>query len=177
MLQPYVLTLAGPDRPGLVELVARCVVEHGGNWVDAKLSPLAGCFAGVVRVDVPEDRLKGLRAALSGLASEGLTISLIQAQAQATTTAVTEKLELMGPDRVGIVNELSHILAEHGVNVAELTSQVISAPMSGEPLFQCTVSVDREGGVDGPIFEALEASADKLGLDLKRLTPDQISAS
>ena len=32
-MKDLVLTLIGPDRPGLVEALARRVADHGGNWV------------------------------------------------------------------------------------------------------------------------------------------------
>ena len=41
-----VLTLIGPDRPGLVEAVAEVVARHGGNWLESRMAHLAGKFAG-----------------------------------------------------------------------------------------------------------------------------------
>ena len=37
-----VLTLIGPDRPGLVEAVAEVVAAHGGNWLESRMAHLAG---------------------------------------------------------------------------------------------------------------------------------------
>ena len=44
------------------------------------------------------------------------------------------KLDLVGNDRPGILREISHVLAEEGVNVEELNTEVISAPMPGHIL-------------------------------------------
>jgi len=52
-----VLTLIGPDRPGLVESVAARVAAHGGNWLESRMAHLAGQFAGILRVEVPAERL------------------------------------------------------------------------------------------------------------------------
>src|SRR4051812_3506563 len=41
---PLVMTIIGPDRPGLVELLASLVAEHGGNWLESRMSHLAGQF-------------------------------------------------------------------------------------------------------------------------------------
>ncbi len=43
-----VLTLIGPDRPGLVEAVAEPIAAHGGNWLESRMAHLAGQFAGIV---------------------------------------------------------------------------------------------------------------------------------
>ena len=44
-------------------------------------------------------------------------------------------LTLVGQDRPGIVREISHVIARHGVNIEELETECSSAPMSGETLF------------------------------------------
>ena len=81
-----VLTMLGPDRPGLVELVAGVIAAHGGNWLESRMSRLGGQFAGILRVEVPTEREKELIAALEALASRGLTandvVSAIREQNQ-----------------------------------------------------------------------------------------------
>ena len=60
------MTVIGPDRTGLVDAVAALVTEHGGNWLESRMSRLGGHFAGILRVEAPEEREKGLVAALEG---------------------------------------------------------------------------------------------------------------
>ena len=45
-MNSLVLTLIGPDRPGLVERVSDVVASHGGNWLESRMAHLAGQFAG-----------------------------------------------------------------------------------------------------------------------------------
>ncbi len=42
-----VLTIIGEDRPGIVELLAKIISDHSGNWLESSMSQLAGKFAGV----------------------------------------------------------------------------------------------------------------------------------
>src|SRR5258705_2581158 len=69
-----VMTVIGQDRPGLVDSVASLVAEHGGNWLESRMSRLGGYFAGILRVEVPDEKQPSLVAALNALASRGLTI-------------------------------------------------------------------------------------------------------
>src|SRR6187455_3077209 len=69
-----VLTLLGPDRPGLVELVASVIAAHGGNWLESRMSHLAGKFAGILRAELPPDRLEAALAALAALEARGLKV-------------------------------------------------------------------------------------------------------
>jgi glycine cleavage system regulatory protein len=67
-------------------------------------------------------------------------------------------LEVVGQDRPGIVREISRALAAQGVNVEELTTECISAPMSGEPLFQARARLLLP---DGLTVSALRQSLEK----------------
>ena len=40
MQHSLVMTVIGNDRPGLVESVASIVAEHGGNWLESRMSRL-----------------------------------------------------------------------------------------------------------------------------------------
>ena len=53
MQRLLVMTVIGRDRPGLVDSVASLVAEHGGNWLESRMSRLGGHFAGILRVEVP----------------------------------------------------------------------------------------------------------------------------
>lgn len=142
MLQDLVLTAIGPDRPGLVQLLADCVARHGGNWLESRMSRLGGQFAGIVRVQVPEPRAPELRAALEQLAGQGLRVTVDgSAASSAGGPGPTALLELVGHDRPGILQAVSGVLARHGVNVEELSSDCINAPMDGGRLFQARARV------------------------------------
>ena len=124
-----VLTVIGDDRPGLVESLATTVAAHQGNWLESSLAHLAGKFAGIVRVDVPDDRVAALQAALAAL--DGLRVSADNAGSDGETGGSRRlRLSLVGHDRIGIVREVSQVLARHAVNVEELNTHTASAPMS-----------------------------------------------
>ena len=67
MNQSLILTVIGPDRTGLVEAVARHVTAHGGNWLESRMARLAGKFAGILRVQVPDEQVDELTSALRDL--------------------------------------------------------------------------------------------------------------
>ena len=137
MQRMLVMTVIGQDRPGLVETVAGLVAEHGGNWLESRMSRLGGQFAGILRVEVPGENEPALVAGLKQLASRGLTVVVHPDQPPpAATPARQSVLEIVGQDRPGIVREISHALASFGVNVEELQTECASAAMSGETLFK-----------------------------------------
>ncbi len=128
-----VITLVGPDRPGVVKTVAGAVADHGGNWVESRMSRLAGQFAGIVHVDVPVERVEDLRRALTGL---DLSVVVVETGVPEPAPVVRYHLELLGHDRPGIVRDVSQALAARGISVLELETECTSAPWTGEILFR-----------------------------------------
>jgi glycine cleavage system regulatory protein len=164
-----VLTLLGPDRPGVVELVAGVIAAHGGNWLESRMSHLGGKFAGILRAELPPDRLEAALAALAALESRGLKVIAEAAPAVGTTAGDRSMdLELVGLDRPGIVREITQLLAASGVNVEELITNRTSAPMSGEMLFEARAHVRVPPGADLASLRAgLERVASDLVVDVK----------
>jgi glycine cleavage system regulatory protein len=162
-MKDVVLTLLGPDRPGLVEALAAVVAEHGGNWLESRMAHLAGKFAGILRAEVPDHRLPGLVHALGGLESQGLKLVVEAAgMPPAQQGARAMDLALVGQDRPGIVREISQLLAAKGVNVEELRTDRTSAPMSGELIFTARARV----------FAPATVSAADLRAALERMESD-----
>src|SRR5215469_18633352 len=98
MQHSLVMTVIGKDRPGLVESVASIVAEHGGNWLESRMSRLGGQFAGIVHVEVPAEREQALAKALKALDARGLTVVVNADQSQAVASRRTNILEIVGQD-------------------------------------------------------------------------------
>lgn len=137
MRNTLVLTVLAPDRTGLVELLAQRIAAAGGNWEESRMARLAGQFAGILLVTCEAAHSDALVAAMRTLESAGLQITVRATPAAAAPPSGAHvQLALTGADRAGIIRDVSRVLAERGVNVEELESEVSSAPMSGEPLFR-----------------------------------------
>ena len=112
-----VLTVIGDDRPGLVEQLATAISKHGGNWLESSMAHLSGKFAGIVCVTVGENDVEALKKEFAALA--GLRITAEVAESADATPAKPSgrrlKLSLVGHDRIGIVREVSQVLARHAV--------------------------------------------------------------
>lgn len=142
MLTTLVMTIIGADRPGLVQLVATRLADHGGNWLESRMVHLGGQFAGIVRAEVAAERTDELVKALHELEQDGLRIIVHTESGQAVAgSGVVATLELVGQDRPGILRAVTSVLAAHRVNVEELSSERVSAPMGGGTLFQATIRV------------------------------------
>ena len=77
------------------------------------------------------------------------------------------QLELIGQDRVGIVQEISTALARHGVSIEKLHTETESASMSGETLFRAWADLRVPRDLDMELLkQGLEVLADELMVDI-----------
>jgi glycine cleavage system regulatory protein len=164
-----VMTVIGPDRTGLVAAVAKVVAAHEGNWLESRMCRLGGEFAGIVRVAVPAAQQAALETELGTIA--GLTVIVRPDEPVAPMgPSVLVKLEVVGQDRPGIVREITTAVRAAGGNVEELATECLSAPMSGEMLFQASAKlrVPENVALDG-LRLTLENNLSGLTVELSRV--------
>ena len=164
----YIITFIGDDRPGLVEHLSRTIEGNGGNWHDSRLSQLGGKFSGLILVSLPAANGDALELALKGLSASGLSVRVTPTlDGSDDSGGKNISLTVLGPDRKGIVREISRALAERQVNVIEMDSEVNSAPMSGELLFQARIHAQIPSSVDlDDLEDTLEEIANQMTLDI-----------
>lgn len=169
-----VLTFVGDDRAGLVSALSGVITDHAGNWERGEISELAGKFAGIVLVSVPDQNADRLISDLAPLEEQGLLDVTVQVAAIAEPDAETThvSLELMGTDRAGIVHEITEVLAAHEVNIVQLHTDTRDAPMAGGKLFEAQALLEVATDADlAAIESALEALANELMVDIT-LSPE-----
>lgn len=161
-----ILTVAGADRPGLVAAVADVVDAHGGNWENSSLAELAGTFAGVIEVSVPDERTDELQSALSNLHGQGLLTLAVLGSTPIQTIDQDPLLtiQVLGNDRPGIVREISTVLSTHALSIEELATETRDAAMAGGRLFEASVLARVPASVD---LDALRADLERLATEIQ----------
>ncbi len=164
----YIITFIGDDRPGLVEQLSSAIENNRGNWLESRLAQLGGKFTGLVLVSLPEENSQSLRSDLESLAADGLSVRLTATDTPATAAggrAIT--LTVLGPDRLGIVREISRALAMRNINVVEMDSHVDSAPMSAEMMFRARIDAEIPDNTDlSDLHDTLDEIANHMTLDI-----------
>lgn len=167
----YIITFISDDRPGLVETIANTIRKCNGNWLESRLSQLGGKFAGLILVSVPQSAAAALVQQLSDLEQGDISVSVTETETARETTspdARTVSLSIIGPDRSGIVQEVSRALAAHRINVIEMDSKVSSAPMSAEMLFEARISASIPEMLDvEQLRDSLDSIADQMTLEIE----------
>jgi glycine cleavage system regulatory protein len=158
----YVITVIGDDRVGLVQSLAAAVASAGGNWERSEMAELAGKFAGIVMVTLPDERADELARSLRRL-DDALEVAIQQAGSGGKDAALAMvTIDLVSDDHPGIVRDITTALSRHGVTIDCFESAVNDAPMAGGQIFECAASVRARP----EILDELQADLEKLAAEL-----------
>jgi glycine cleavage system regulatory protein len=169
MSTSIVLSIISDDHPGIVELLSELLTQHGGNWTESSMLSLAGKFAGIVLVSLPDEESDAFINGLRALEDSGMQILAQNTRDVLPLEGAREfTLDLVGQDHPGIVHEITDVLADHNINVQELETHCQSASMSGETLFlaHARLLVPRETSLR-KLQESLEDLANELMVEIK----------
>jgi glycine cleavage system regulatory protein len=168
MTTSLVLTFVGDDRPGVVNTIAEKIAACGATWLESRSARLAGKFAGVVLVSVPDDRVTGLELSLRDLAHEGLRIAIERGASVAAEKRLRiVTLDILGHERPGIVRDVTQALNRLGVNIEEFMSGLESEPFTGAEMFRAKARLSVPDGLKlDDLRKALERLAGEIMVDL-----------
>jgi glycine cleavage system regulatory protein len=163
-----VVTAFGPDRPGLVSLISDRGRQYGANWAGSRMETLAGQFAGIVHFQVPSEKADALADALRALESSGIRVTIDKSEAPtapAGRRVVT--LDVVGPDRPGIVRDLSRVLAERGVSIEEMQTEIVNGAGGAPHRFNVRAHlVVPETLPNDELKRALDTLANEMSVDI-----------
>lgn len=174
MNQSFVLTVISDDKPGVVESISQAIADAGGNWQESHMTHLAGKFAGLLTVSLPTENSALLENALQALSSKGIQ-TLFQAANESGSPQAPHnyKFVLVGPDRAGIVREMSQAFLAHHINLAEFNSRFTSMPYSGDPLFEAKGILQVPESVDiNDLEDQLDEIRNALAVDITLEQPE-----
>ena len=170
------VTAFGPDRPGIVAAVTGVLVDRGGNLEDSAMTILGGHFAMMLLVAVADEvGAADLERELAGRVEHlGLTVAVRPVADTGDDGGVEGSgwsVSVHGADHPGIVHRVTRLLADHGANVVDLSTRMLSE--ADPPAYVLRLSVVLPASVAPSSLAAeLEAVAAELDVDV-HLRPDE----
>ena len=121
----YMVTLIGKDRPGIVSHVTAALYEGGGNLGETSMMRLGGNFSIMMMVEFAGST-KDLHDVLSTVTeSMDLHLHIDKIDAKLHQHRIPDvRISVYGADRAGIVSKVTSVLAEAGLNILDLESDV-----------------------------------------------------
>ena len=124
-MNKIVISVLGPDRPGIIATVTRILFELDCNIENVSQTILQSEFSGIFIVAAPEEQAgeilrKELNQALSPLNLDVTIKPLDPAPAFCSESCEPFVITTRGPDRKGLVASITEIIARYGANVTNL---------------------------------------------------------
>ncbi len=144
MKKNVVLTLTGHDRVGIVKEITNVLVTHGGNVETSRMARLGGEFAMLMLASLDEKDISSLEEDLQTLRNEGFQITLLQTEdthAQKYEGWLSYRVEVQGADHEGIIYQITQHLAGQDINIEDMETTTVPAPMTGTPLFTMNATI------------------------------------
>ncbi|MEM7330803.1 MAG: ACT domain-containing protein [Chloroflexota bacterium] len=169
MRKYLVMTVNGQDKVGLVEEVTKLVLDFNGNVEASRMARLEGEFAMLMLVSVPEPQFKTFRQSVRDLRGLGYKISTKQTERGFSRKFAgwnVFQIKVTGADNEGLIYEITHHLAEKGINVERMDTGMRPAPFGGGALFTMSAVVVVPPTISiSDLREDLEEIGDKLNMD------------
>ena len=160
----YMISVIGKDRPAIVARLTRALFEGGCNLGETSMLRLGDSFAVMLMVQHEGD-VAGLDALVQPVAREmelRLKVDPVQDHAHGHVPPDVH-ITVFGADRAGIVAQVTGVLAEAGLNIIDLRSDVARGKQGPVYILQ----------IEGQALQGIEAleralnQSDVQGLDVK----------
>lgn len=151
----YMLTVVGKDKPGIVASISEVLFEAGCNFGEASMSRLGGNFTIMLMVQY-EGEMQHLEEIVAPVAQQlnlHCHVHDIEAQLHAHREPDV-RISVYGPDQTGIVAHITSVLAEAGLDIYDLESDVGGS--DEKPVYIMHIEGHAINGVDA-LQHALDA--------------------
>jgi glycine cleavage system transcriptional repressor len=174
MKQWFALSAIGHDRPGIVADLAELIYECDCNLEDSSMTILGTEFAVLLLLsgEAPgvEQRLSAACKRLEW--EKRLTVFFRPLEGVPISYGTSHRargleLQAVGVDKAGIVARIARCLANHGINITQMSTASRPEPGTGTPIYSMQIRMEVPEDVPQPALEReLEDIAAALHIDL-----------
>jgi len=165
----HLLSISGHDRAGIVRDVSEALLHLNANIEDSSMTALRGRFTMMLIVSLPDaDGLGGLKASLAELEQRtGLTVQsqpISEEEAAALPQEPDCVVTVTGADRPGIVHAVTHVLAEQGASIVDVSTRARESEQGD--VYMMALEAVTAGDAE-KLRTALEGVAGELGVEVE----------
>jgi glycine cleavage system regulatory protein len=160
-----ILSIIGPDKPGIVSDISKIVKNHLGNIEKSRMIRLGDFFTIMVLITINREDITNLNNELINYSDYKISIHEL-ADTFKDINKDIYTIHLNGMDTDGLVYNITHELSKLDINIEELRTNIGNAPMSGLALFSLTARVTHPKLDYTLLKEKMGALASKLDVNI-----------
>jgi glycine cleavage system transcriptional repressor len=173
-ISSQVITLAGPDRVGIVADLSQAMTKIGANIEESRMTILGADFAILLRITIGANITAGMvQAQLQKIFHNFLVTARSTNMIHSISTPVRiRNILLEGPDQPSIVSKLTSLFVKHNISVRDLDTDTSSAAFAGYKIFTLKTVVAIPTSVDiDRFYEDLTEFENNNGVEIEVSEP------
>ena len=160
-----IISANGPNKSGIVSELSKKINLCNGNIETSRMIQIENEFSILVMISIPKEKINKLKDEINNI--KYLRIDI-------TELSIINKDEynykyhllISGADNEGIVYQFSKLLSSLKINIEEINTNIINAPVSGTPIFMMDAIIGSISIIDESDFQdKLNAIAERLGVE------------
>lgn len=132
-MKKIILYVKGKDRPGIISEISSEINNSKGNIETSKMIKLGSYFNILALIEINEINLEKLKSKLNNFSDLSITIDTTKKDENDKKQLFYFRLK--GADNEGIVHAFTNYFYNKNINILDLDSEIINAPITGQPLF------------------------------------------
>lgn len=136
----FIVSFAGPDSANLLQNLAKFTHDHDGRWLSSKVNYLEGHIAANIKVSLPQDNARIVKAHF--MAQPDIVIKIDDIDSSYYQPQCTRKLNIKANDRPGLVCDITHLIHELGAEIVHIEAHRLQVQPIGENVFMADVVVN-----------------------------------
>lgn len=158
----FIVSLAGVDRPNLIQDLAKFTDQKQGKWINSRVNYLDGHIAANIKVEAPAENKAAIIDYFTN--QEKITCYIEDIDLTEKSENSTIALTIKSTDRSGLVSDITHIINEQKAELVHIENHRFTVQPLGHNVFVADVKVKIES--DSTVEELIE--------ELKTITDDII---
>ena len=143
-MEQIIIYVNGKDRIGLISDITKQISNLNGNVETSKMIKLGQDFNMLMLISINSQKIDLLNDNLS--LYDDLNISIKKTLNNSTNLNNKYIFILKGADTEGIVHQCTQLFSDLNINIIDLETQLINAPVTGTPLFyiKAVISISKD---------------------------------
>ena len=162
------VTVVGQDKPGIVAVLSQALYDGGWSLGETSMARLGGNFTIMMMVGGKGDATDLCELVQPSATRLGLDFHVDRIEAELHRHPEPNvQLRVFGADRAGIVADVTSTLADAGLDILDLNSEISGT--EAEPVYVMVLDGFAEGGVDSLEAAVHELNRKGLKVDLESM--------
>jgi len=166
MNKNIILSVIGPDKPGIVSDISELIKNCTGNIDKSRMIRLGDFFTIMVLISIDKKYISELESKLNDYSNYKISIHESDNNSDESVDENRQIIHLNGIDDEGLVYKITNELAELNINIEELETNISNAPMSGLKLFSLIAKISHPKLDYDILKEKMDALASELDVNI-----------